>query len=220
MKAWVSAFALPSACLGLFVAGCGNPSASRSHTLDLPALALQKSDVPGGFSADPARYWTDQQAATRDHVSLPSYRSHGRIRSYSDSYSVSITSTVQAGGLVRPQSEITQFKNTSGAQWYWSRLSKSAARAVVIGATTLGSNAGSAGQPVRFKPIRIPGVGDERAAFTVRAGGDEVDYQITVIVWRRSNFVDMLRVRAVAEEFPLSKIAGMARRIDERTRKA
>jgi hypothetical protein len=212
----LGAIRISAICVCLALVGWGSVT-QASPTPDLKVLALQARDLPGGFALDSGRYWNNSQAAARDHVPVSSYQTHGRVRSYQNSYFHPFApNSPPTLGLQHAGSEITEYRNARGAHWDWLRLRSVWRHATAMGSTTLGSVAGNAGRPVPFKTIVVPPVGDEDAGFSVIWGGDEFDYTTTVIVSRRGRYVATLEVIGVMKQFPFHRTVAIARAIDRR----
>lgn len=209
-------FHLSVICVCLALIGCGS-STQAGHPTDPKAFALRLSDVPRGFVLDSARYWRNKQAASRDHLPVSAYDSHGRIRSYENTFTPSLAlDEPPTGGLQRAASEVVEYQDTRGAHWDWLRMRNVWRHATAMGSTTLGANAGEAGRPVPFKAIAAPRVGDESAAFSVTWGGDEFAYTTTVVVFRRGKYVATATAIGIVDQVPPRRAVSMARTVDRR----
>lgn len=203
-----------SLCL-LLLSACSSALAAQANP-HLRSLALRLSDLPSYTTADSARYWTNMQAAKRDHVPVAMYIQHGRILSYQDSFERHVMNGSEPTWLLHVDSEITSFREAAGAQWYFGRLSAAMKRSYVTSTNNLGANAGQTGIRVYFHRLAIPPLGDRRIGLTVDSGGDEMGFTTRVLIFQRNRYVVFLRVRGLLDQTILSKVVAIGRRIDGR----
>ncbi len=91
------------------IVACGN--LSQPHpAVNLRSIALISTDVPRGYTRDVERFWTNEQAAARDHILRSTYDRHGRVRSFEDSYFPSYSGAGVARGLTNAGSEVTEYQ--------------------------------------------------------------------------------------------------------------
>jgi len=182
----------------------------------LQSFALRLSDLPRGATAGPARSWSNAQAAVRDGVAPSVYDAHGRITSYEDSFDRSLVDGLPPRGLVRASCEITEYKSSSGAHWYYLRLRSAFRHSGVLGATTGGTRFGAASHLYRYTPVAMPRVGNENAGFKAESSGDEFSYTTRTTIFRRGRYVATLRLVGYQGQFPQRAANALARVIDRR----
>jgi hypothetical protein len=148
---------------------------------NLKALALRANDVQRHLLAGPAGYWSNAEAARRDGVPVAVYDRGGPIRSYHNSFTPDFSVRISFAGLERADSEIGEYKDAAAAHWGWLQMRAAMRHAVVMEAPAMGTPAGPVAQPVPFKPIAVPRVGNEDAGFAVTWLGFEFTYYIMLI---------------------------------------
>jgi hypothetical protein len=201
-------------CL-LQLSACGSTSVAPSNP-PLRSLALRLSDLPPSTTADSARFWSNAQAATRDHVPVAAYQQHGRILSYQDSFERHVMNGSEPTWLLHTDSEITAFRGAAGARWYFGRMSAAMKRSYVTSTNNLGANAGQTGLHIHFHLLAIPPLGNRRVGLTANSGGDEMGFTTRVLIFQRGRYVVFLRVRGLLDQTILSKVVAIGRRIDHR----
>jgi hypothetical protein len=201
-------------CLLLPSAGSSASAAQSAPTLR--SLGLRLSDLPPYTTPDSAHFWSNTQAAKRDHLSVATYTQHGRILSYQDSFERHVMNGSEPTWLLHIDSEITAYHNAAGAQWYYARLTSIMRRSYVMSTNNLGANAGQTGIRVYFHPVAIPALGNRRVGLTVNSGGDEMGFTTRVLIFQRGRYVVFLRVRGLLDQTILSKVVAIGHRIDHR----
>jgi hypothetical protein len=192
---------------------CG---ASASPALDLRAASLRLTDLPPGATAGPSRYWTDGQAAQRDHLSRSFYERHGRLRSYSAEFDRSLVNGLPPTGIVKADSELTEYRTVADARWAFLRLRIAFRHGTVLGTTTGGTRSGD---PVHQFPYRLTTaqrIGNQSAAFFADWSGDEFAYDTRTIVFREGRVTAVVRISGVQDELPLHTAVAIAGRVQAR----
>lgn len=194
---------------------CTSPT-HASTPPDLRFLALRLSDLPGGSTIGSARYWSNAQAAARDHVSVSQYARHGRIRSYENTFDRTLVDGLPARGLVRANSQIVAYTTQQGAHWDFVRSRNALGHSGVLGATTGGTRVGQASHLFRYTPVALPPIGNEDAGYKAESAGDEFAYTTRTIVFRRGRYLAIIRLVGYQGQLPQRQAVSLARVVDRR----
>lgn len=183
----------------------------------LPAIALHRTDLPPGAQLYVSRFWTNTQAALRDHARIAVYRRHSRLLSYADSFSRPLSGRrISVSGVDLARCEITVFRTTRGAHWYVRWLLPKLQRDSVAGTTTGGTRFGQARHDFPYRRIAAPAVGNEAASFSAGWAADEFAYHMRAVIFRQGRYVVLLHVNGLDGRTPPSLVVRIAKTIDQR----
>ncbi len=203
----------------LWLTAIPGSAAQLRQTSGPRTYALHLSDLPRGSDRESARFIGNAVAAKRDHVPVSLYNRHGRIISYFDNFSRPLINGLSLHArvnIVAASSEVTEFRTTSGARWYFMRLLRATLRSGVYGSTTAGTHVGEAKHLFPYHRAPAPVVGNQTAAFRASWAADEFAYITRSIEFRRGRYVVFLRVDGIESSLPRSAVAALARVIDHR----
>lgn len=197
-----------------FLLLCGSTGIAGARTGDLRSAALHGHDLPRGADIYVSRFWTDIQAAERDHIPVQTYERHGRIVSYETAFSRPLLyGRIEVSGLDLARSEITWFHSVGGAAWYFRRLQPILRHDFVAGTTTSGTMKGGAYHRFPYFPSSIPRIANQDAAYSASWAADEYAYTERAVVFRERNYVCLLHINGVEGRTPLSLAVRLARLI-------
>lgn len=172
----------------------GGAALASSHAPSSKTFVLKRSDVPASFTSkiDAVSAVSLADAASRYSLTAAAFTRQGRVDGYQSQFSRPYVKGKTSPGFYGVADDVTQFKSTSGAHWFFGRMKKSAASET---------------------PADVPAIGDEQVASDPKA---LKGIRSAWITFRHGSFVVTVTASYLGTHDALSKAVHYARLIDHR----
>ncbi len=178
----------------LAAAACTGSVLAATHPVGAATFILKRSDVPASFNAktDYVRPVSFADALTRYSVKAATLTKKGLVNGYESGFTRRYNGKSTAPGFYGVADNVTQFKSTSGAHWFFQHMKRA-------GYGTLST--------------AVPSIGDEVVAIHT---GTEHGSRIADITFRHGDFVVSVSTSYIGKSDPLPKAVHFAKLIDHR----